>query len=69
MYNKNAEKDGQKEMNEPYSDDQIIISIDQVLKIMDLNEDGFITYSEYRFSGTERSRREEEHKKGKVKYI
>ena len=55
-------------MNEPYADDEIATSIDQVLKIMDINNDGFITYSEYRSSNTDRRKREEQHKKGKVKF-
>ena len=46
-------------MNEAYTDDQIITAIDQVMEIMDKNNDGFITYSEYRFSAVDRNRQDD----------
>lgn len=46
-------------MGEAYTDDQITNAIDQVLKMMDINNDGFITYTEYRFSGVDRNRNDD----------
>lgn len=37
-------------MNDAYTDEQLTETVDNVLKMMDNNHDGFITYSEYRRS-------------------
>lgn len=47
----NLENDGKKEMSEAYTDKQIEETIDQVLSLMDKDNDGFISYSEYISSG------------------
>ena len=46
-----GESDNKKPLNEAYSDQQIEDSIDQVIKMMDKDKDGFITYHEFVTSG------------------
>lgn len=46
-----SEKDGAKSLHETYSDQQIEDSIDTVIKMMDKDKDGYITYHEFVTSG------------------
>lgn len=46
-----AESDNKKPLHEAYSEQQIEDSIDQVIKMMDKDKDGFITYHEFVTSG------------------
>lgn len=43
-----ADKDGKKATRESYKDEDIIKAIDQVITLMDKNNDGYITYLEFR---------------------
>lgn len=43
-----AGKDGKKEARESYKDEDIVKAIDQVIALMDKDNDGFITYLEFR---------------------
>lgn len=42
-----------------YTDDQLQDIVDSVLRMMDINNDGFVDYAEYRLSGVEENRRDD----------
>ncbi|XP_035902783.1 multiple coagulation factor deficiency protein 2 homolog isoform X6 [Anopheles stephensi] len=42
-----------------YTDEQLEDIVDSVMRMMDLNNDGFVDYSEYRMSGVEENRRDD----------
>lgn len=45
-----TEKDGKKKATETYTDEAITKAIDMAITLMDKNNDGFITYAEFKSS-------------------